>query len=141
MRRILTPEGGLNAAALCGAVDGALLSVGSITTSKLAASSVTAEKLEAGSVDAHVVAAVAGKFGTIDAGNIETDALGAELARISRLVARTADIDWAHIKDLTTDTAIITQGVGGKLMISRLAVTEAVATSGHGAPPATRGRP
>ena len=97
----------------------------SITTSKLAASSVTAEKLEAGSVDAHVVAAVAGKFGTIDAGNIETDALGAELARISRLVARTADIDWAHIKDLTTDTAIITQGVGGKLMISRLAVTEA----------------
>ena len=125
VRRILTPEGGLNAAALCGAVDGALLSVGSITTSKLAASSVTAEKLEAGSVDAHVVAAVAGKFGTIDAGNIETDALGAELARISRLVARTADIDWAHIKDLTTDTAIITQGVGGKLMISRLAVTEA----------------
>lgn len=59
----------------------------SITTSKLAASSVTAEKLEAGSVDAHVVAAVAGKFGTIDAGNIETDALGAELARISRLLS------------------------------------------------------
>ena len=37
----------------------------------------------------------------------------------------TADIDWSHIKDLATDTAIITQGVGGELYIAKLAVTEA----------------
>ena len=35
------------------------------------------------------------------------------------------DIGFAQIKDLITGTAIITEGVGGKLMISRLAVTEA----------------
>ena len=37
----------------------------------------------------------------------------------------TADIDWAHIKDLATDTAIITQGTAGELYIAKLAVTEA----------------
>lgn len=34
-----------------------------------------------------------------------------------------ADINWAHIKDLATDTAIITQGTAGELYIARLAVT------------------
>ena len=38
---------------------------------------------------------------------------------------QTADIDWSHIKDLATDTAIITQGTAGELYIARLAVTEA----------------
>ena len=37
----------------------------------------------------------------------------------------TADIDWAHINDLATDTAIITQGTAGELYIAKLAVTEA----------------
>ena len=37
----------------------------------------------------------------------------------------TADIDWSHIKDLVTDTAIITQGTAGELYIAKLAVTEA----------------
>ena len=37
----------------------------------------------------------------------------------------TADIDWSHIKDLATDTAIITQGTAGELYIAKLAVTEA----------------
>ena len=36
-----------------------------------------------------------------------------------------ADIDYAKVKDIVTDTAIITQGLGGKLYIDRLAVTEA----------------
>lgn len=125
MRRLITPEGGLNAAALTGAVDGELLSVGSVTANKIAARAITAEKLEAVSVDAHIVSAVQAKFESLDANNIETDALGAELARIGQLITRTADIGFGQIKDLVAGTAIITEGVGGQLFISRLAVTEA----------------
>ena len=51
--------------------------------------------------------------------------LTAASAEIVKAQIGTADIDWAHIKDLATDTAIITKGVGGKLYIADLAVTEA----------------
>ena len=51
--------------------------------------------------------------------------LTAAVASIVKANIETADIDWAHIKDLATDTAIITQGVGGELYIAKLAVTEA----------------
>ena len=51
--------------------------------------------------------------------------LTAAFTAIANASIGTADIDWAHIKDLATDTAIITQGVGGKLYIADLAVTEA----------------
>ncbi|MEA5016945.1 MAG: phage tail spike protein [Candidatus Limiplasma sp.] len=51
--------------------------------------------------------------------------LTAAVAAIVNASVETADIDWAHIKDLATDTAIITQGVGGELFIAKLAVTEA----------------
>ena len=51
--------------------------------------------------------------------------LTAATAEIVRASIGTADIDWAHIKDLATDTAIITQGMAGELYIAKLAVTEA----------------
>ena len=51
-------------------------------------------------------------------------ALSAAVAAVASASIRTADIDWARIKDLATDTAIITKGVGGRLYISDLAVTE-----------------
>lgn len=46
-------------------------------------------------------------------------------AQVATLVAQSADIDFARIKDLVSDKAIITQGTGGKLYITDLAVTEA----------------
>ena len=49
----------------------------------------------------------------------------AATAEIVKAQMQTADIDWSHIKDLATDTAIITQGTAGELYIARLAVTEA----------------
>jgi len=64
----------------------------------------------------------------INEANIEWAAitsLTAAAAEIFKAEIGSADIDWAHIKDLATDTAIITQGVGGELYIARLAVTEA----------------
>ena len=63
--------------------------------------------------------------GNINAGNITTDELAATLGDFVALYADTAGINYASIKDLVTDTAIITQGTAGKLYISRLAVTEA----------------
>ncbi len=64
----------------------------------------------------------------INEANIEWAAitsLTAAAAEIAKAEIGEADIDWAHIKDLATDTAIITEGVGGELYIARLAVTEA----------------
>lgn len=64
----------------------------------------------------------------IDKANIqwaEIESLTAAIAEIAAAEIGTADIDYAKIKDLVTGTAIITEGVGGKLYIERLAVTEA----------------
>ncbi len=83
---------------------------GSVTTDALYAALAEINKATIGTAD-------------IDWANI--DRLTAVIAELSSAEIGTADIDWAHIKDLATDTAIITQGVGGQLMISRLAVTEA----------------
>lgn len=55
--------------------------------------------------------------------------LTAAIADIANANIGTAKIDWAKIYDLTADTAIITEGVGGKLYIARLAVTEANMTN------------
>ena len=50
-------------------------------------------------------------------------------ASIGTAQIKDAKIDWAKIYDLTADTAIISEGVGGKLYIARLAVTESNMTS------------
>jgi phage minor structural protein len=59
------------------------------------------------------------------AGTVTTDKLRAAFANIANVEIGLANIDYAKIKDLVTDTAIITTGVSGQLFISRLAVTEA----------------
>lgn len=59
----------------------------------------------------------------IDAAQI-TD-LEAEAARIAKAEIGDAKIDWAQIKSLTADDVIIQKGLGGKLYIADLAVTEA----------------
>jgi len=51
--------------------------------------------------------------------------LAAVIASIADTQIGTAQIDYAKIVDLVTETAIITEGVGGELYISRLAVTDA----------------
>lgn len=51
--------------------------------------------------------------------------LAAVIASIADTQIGAAQIDYAKIVDLVTETAIITEGVGGELYISRLAVTDA----------------
>ncbi len=105
--RAITPEGGVNAGALVGAVDGGLLAAGSVTAQaiaaqaitaqalaagavsadKLAAGAVTADKLAAGAVDAQSVAAVAAAFASLTAQQLETSALYAGFAHAVALRA------------------------------------------------------
>lgn len=122
VRRAITPEGGLNSAALVGAVNGALLSVGSVTTNKLAAGSITAEKLAAGAVDADALAAVTAKIGSLTADDIQTDRMAAELARITVLAAGTASFDKATVSHLVAQAMNLEYGVAGLVFIKNLAV-------------------
>lgn len=131
------------------------LTAGEIVTDRLLASILEAVKLRADEINANDITTdtltaifasiVEATIEKINAGVIETDRLYTSLAEITdariknaeidwaqignvdigTADIKNADIDWAHIKDLVTDTAIITQGVGGELYISRLAVTEA----------------
>lgn len=143
--RLFTPTGGLNAARLQGEVDGALLKAesvaarhlaaysvtsekveaGAITADKIAAGAITADKLAADAIEANVIEAVTAELQRLVAGEITTDELYVALAQIANAQIETADIDFAHVKDLVTDKAIITEGVSGELYIARLAVTEA----------------
>lgn len=95
--RAITPEGGLNAGALVGTVDGGLLAAESvaaksiaaqsITAQKLAAGAVTADKLDAQSVSAQVAKFVAAEMAKLSAGSIETDELYAAFAHVIALSA------------------------------------------------------
>lgn len=122
VRRAITPEGGLNSAALVGAVNGALLSVGSVTTNKLAAGSVSAEKLAAGAVDAGALAAVTAKITSLTAKDIETDRLAAALAAFTVLTAGTADFDRATVGHLVAGALNLEFGAAGQVFIRNLAV-------------------
>lgn len=122
VRRAITPEGGLNAAALTGAVNGALLSAGSVTTNKLAAASVTAEKLAAGAVDAGAVSAIAAKIGRLTAKDIQTDSLAAALAAFTVITAGTADFDRATVQHLVSRALNLSFGAADELFISNLRV-------------------
>ncbi len=91
--RAITPEGGLNAAALVGAVDGGRLAVGSVTARAIAAGSVTAGKLAAGSVETDALAAGAVTAGKIAAGAVETDKLAAGSVTAGKLAAEAVTAD------------------------------------------------
>lgn len=106
-------------------IDAEAIKSGSITTDKLAAGAITADKIDTDTLEAVSIDAVTGHIDKIVSDNITTDELYAALAKLTNAEIGTADIDFAQIKDLVTDKAIITEGVGGQLYISRLAVTEA----------------
>ena len=125
MQRAITPEGGLNAAALTGAINGALLSVGSVTANKLAAGSVTAEKLAAGAVDAEALSAVTAKIETLTASDISTDRLAAALAAFSVITAGTAEFDRATVGHLVSRALNLEFGAADEVFIKNLRVAYA----------------
>lgn len=58
-------------------------------------------------------------------GDLEAQKIVSAIAELGLVNIDQADIGWGQIKDLTTDSAIIREGVGGKLYIDKLAVTDA----------------
>lgn len=127
VQRVLTPEGGINASRLTGAVDGALLKVGSVTTEKLAAGSVTAEKIAAGVIDADMVKAGAlealtAKIEALTAADITTDRLAAALAAFTVITAGTASFDRATVQHLVAQAMNLSFGVAGEVFIRNLKV-------------------
>lgn len=71
---------------------------------------------------AHLLSLAAG---SIQAGTLSADSLAAVLANIITMTARTVDVDYLHVKDLTADEAIIQDGLAGEFFMDRLAVTRA----------------
>ena len=120
--RALTPEGGLNAAALVGAIDGGLISAGSITASKLAAGSVTAEKLAVGAMEAQMISAVAAKIASLTAEDIQTDTLAAGLAQFTVLTAGTAEFDALTVQHLVAQAMNLEFGTAEEVFIRNLSV-------------------
>lgn len=91
----------------------------------LVAGNITTDQLYA---DLAAIAAAQITAANIEKANIDwaqIDTLLASIAEIASAEIGTADIDYAKVKDMVTDTAIITEGVGGRLYINRLAVTDA----------------
>ena len=125
VQRAITPEGGLNAAALTGAVDGGLLRVGSVTTEKLAAGCVTAEKLSAGAIDTVALEAVTAKIESLTAGDISTDRLAAALAAFTVVTAGTASFDRATVAHLVAQALNLSFGTAGDVFIENLKVAYA----------------
>ena len=120
--RIITPEGGINAAMLTGAVNGNLISARSITADKLAARSVTAEKLAAGAVDAQSIAAVTAKIESLTASSMATDQLAAALAAFQVITAGSATFDAATIRHLISAALNVENTVSGEAFIKNLRV-------------------
>ena len=120
--RIITPEGGINAAMLTGAVNGNLISARSITADKLAVRSVTAEKLAAGAVDAQSIAAVTAKIESLTASSIATDQLAAALAAFQVITEGSATFDAATIRHLISAALNVENTVSGEAFIKNLRV-------------------
>ena len=126
-----------------------------ITGDLIAGQTITAQHLAAGAATLQALEAVTAKIRSIDAAEIRTtditaQTLTAALAKLARVIAEdiragslaanslsataaelvTAqvgllDVDYAHVKDLDADEAIITDGEAGSLYIDRLSVTSA----------------
>lgn len=77
------------------------------------------------SLNAEIANIVQAKVDDIEINSADIADLEATVAEIFSAEIGSADIGFAQIKDLVTQQAIITEGVGGQLYISRLAVTEA----------------
>ena len=121
-------------------IDAAEITTGKIKSSQMEAGTITAvsgiladavigdaqiDTANISNLKAAVIDAFTARIQNLIAGDLITDELYAALADISSATVDVADINWANIKDLVTDTAILTQGAGGKFYFSELAISEA----------------
>lgn len=91
---------------------------------QLVAGQITTDELYADLAKIAVAQITSANIESADIQWADIENLTAEIAKIANAEIGTADVDYAKIKDLVTGTAIFTEGVGGKLYVERLAVTE-----------------
>lgn len=106
----------------------AMIATAQITTANIVNANIDWAQIERLAADIAEISKAQITTANINEANIDWAAITTLSAAVASMVKAdigTADIDWAHIKDLTTDTAIITQGTAGELYIAKLAVTEA----------------
>jgi len=97
----------------------------SVNAEAIQAGSVTAEKLSADEIKAFVIEAVQAKIGEIVAGKITTDELFTAILDAVKLSAETGNFTFAEVQNLLANTMFVVQGVGDKIQIANLSVTEA----------------
>lgn len=106
----------------------AMIATAQITTANIVNANIDWAQIERLTADIAEISKAQITTANINSANIDWAAITTLSAAVASMVKAdigTADIDWAHIKDLATDTAIITQGTAGELYITKLAVTEA----------------
>ena len=106
----------------------AMIATAQITTANIVNANIEWAQIERLAADIAEISKAQITTANINEANIDWAAITTLSAAVASMVKAdigTADIDWAHIKDLATDTAIITQGTAGELYIAKLAVTEA----------------
>ena len=106
----------------------AMIATAQITTANIVNANIDWAQIERLAADIAEISKAQITTANINSANIDWAAITTLSAAVASMVKAdigTADIDWAHIKDLVTDTAIITQGTAGELYIAKLAVTEA----------------
>ncbi len=106
----------------------AMIATAQLTTANIINANIEWAQIESLAADIATISKAQITSASIDEANIDWAAittLSAAVASMVKADIETADIDWSHIKDLATDTAIITQGTAGELYIAKLAVTEA----------------
>ena len=106
----------------------AMIATAQITTANIVSANIDWAQIERLAADIAEISKAQITTANINKANIDWAAITTLSAAVASMVKAdigTADIDWAHIKDLATDTAIITQGTAGELYIAKLAVTEA----------------
>lgn len=119
-------------------VSGVVLENGTIPKQKIyefaaEVATIAAAEIESATIDtaqienlsAYVADIVVASIGTAEIDWAEIASLTAVIASIAVANIESAKIGFAQIYDLVADTALITQGVGGKFFISQLVVTEA----------------
>ena len=97
----------------------AMIAAAQLTTANIVSANIQWADIEALTASIAQISKAQITAATIDEANIDWAAitsLTAATAEIVKAQMQTADIDWSHIKDLATDTAIITQGTAGRAL-------------------------
>ena len=102
------------------AVTAGKIAAGAVETAALAAGAITTDKLDAGAVTAAKIAA-----GTITADRLDSTTVNAAIATIADARIEVADIGFAQIKALTTESLIARDAVTDRYYIAKLAVENA----------------